>query len=123
MSNHSAWVGDIGLMYSRLRDKCPYEESSPDPSGDVRITHIHYNGAGRQEPDEYVQIENFDRKLVQRGDWTLRDKANHVYIFPTFTMKPGKVCRVYTSEIHTEWCGFSYGSGGAIWNNRGDCAN
>jgi len=37
-------------------------------------------------------------------------------------MQPGQVCRVYTNEYHPEWCGFSFGSGSAIWNNSGDCA-
>ena len=29
-------------------------------------------------------------------------------------------CRVYTNEHHPESCGFSFGSGSAIWNNKGD---
>ena len=38
-------------------------------------------------------------------------------------IQPGQECRIYTNEFHPEWCGFSYGSGSAIWNNTGDCAN
>ena len=100
----------------------PTEKPSPAPSGDVRITLIYFDGFGSQEPDEYVQIENFDAKPIQLEGWTVRDLANHVFIFPSFVMESGKVCRVYTNEIHSEWCGFSYGSGSAIWNNGGDCA-
>jgi beta-N-acetylhexosaminidase len=43
--------------------------------------------------------------------------------FPSHVMEPGQTCRVYTNEYHPEWCGFSYGSGSAIWNNSGDCAD
>jgi hypothetical protein len=53
----------------------------------------------------------------------LRDEANHVFTFPNYLMEPGQVCRVYTNEYHPEWCGFSYGSGSAIWSNSGDCAD
>ena len=81
-----------------------------------------YNGAGASEPDEYVQIENFDSRPIQLDGWTLRDQANHVFTFPQFVMQTGQVCRIYTNEIHSNWCGFSYGSSSAIWNNGGDCA-
>ena len=30
---------------------------------------------------------------------------------------------VNINHVHPEWCGFSYGSGSAIWNNGGDCAD
>jgi hypothetical protein len=77
---------------------------------------------GRQEPDEYVEIRNDDARAIQLSRWTLRDEANHVFTFPGFVTQPGQVCRVYTNEYHPEWCGFSYGSGSAIWNNSGNCA-
>lgn len=115
----------------------PSPESSPTPiqtptptatlpsssTGNVIITKIFYDGVlGRQEPDEYVEIRNDDTKSIQFQNWTLRDSANHVYTFPNFIMQPDQVCRVYTNQNHPEWCGFSYGSGSAIWNNSGDCA-
>jgi hypothetical protein len=46
-----------------------------------------------------------------------------VFTFPSHVMGPGEVCRIYTNEDHPEWCGFNYGSGSAIWNNGGDCAD
>jgi len=45
-----------------------------------------------------------------------------VFTFPNFSIQPNQTCRVYTNESHPEWCGFSYGSGSAIWNNTGDTA-
>lgn len=93
-----------------------------ETTGNVQITAIFYDGAGSSEPDEYVEFRNADSQAIQLNGWTLRDDAQHVYTFPSFVMQPGQVCRVYTNEVHPEWCGFSYGSGSAIWNNTGDCA-
>lgn len=94
----------------------------PVNTGNVVLTYIFYNGAGSQEPDEYVEIRNDDTHSVLLDGWTLRDAANHVFTFPNHAMPPGQVCRVYTNQNHPEWCGFNYGSSSAIWNNSGDTA-
>ncbi len=108
----------------------PTQSPSPTPStpsspARVSITTIFYNGnKGSQEPDEYVEIRNDDTQSIQLQGWTLRDNAAEpkVFTFPNFLMQPGQVCRVYTNEIHPEFCGFSFGNSAAIWNNNGDCA-
>jgi hypothetical protein len=95
----------------------------PVTTGLLDITSIFYDGVnGSTESDEYVQIVNTDTRSIQLLNWTLRDNQSHIFYFPNFVMTPGQVCRVYTNEYHPEWCGFSYGSGVAIWNNTGDCA-
>jgi myo-inositol catabolism protein IolC len=38
-------------------------------------------------------------------------------------MQPGQICRVYTNELHPEWCGLSWGRTSAQWDNAGDRAN
>ena len=87
------------------------------------IRDIFYDGVvGTSEPDEYVEIRNDDNIPIQLNNWTLSDAASHIFTFPSFIMDPGKVCRIYTNEYHPDWCGFSYGSGSAIWNNTGDTA-
>ncbi len=109
------------LQHKRPRQL--HTNASPQSSaGNIVITYIFYNGAGSTEPDEYVEIRNDDTKSIQLQNWTLRDIANHNFTFPSFVMMPGKICRIYTNEFHPEWCGFSYGSSSAIWNNTGDCA-
>lgn len=96
---------------------------TPNPSiGSVDITSIYYNGSGSSEPDEYVVIKNIDTHNIQLQGWTLRDNANHIYTFPSFSMVPQQICRIYTNQSHPEYCGFNYGSSSAIWNNTGDCA-
>ena len=45
------------------------------------------------------------------------------FVFPDFELQPGQQCRVYTNEYHPEYCGFSFGSGKALWNNGGDCGH
>ena len=101
----------------------PQPTQEPGPAGNVQITYIFYDGVVyRTESDEYVEIKNLDISPVQLSGWTLRDDANHVYTFPSFSMQSNRVCRVYTNEYHPDSCGFSYGSGSAIWNNTGDCA-
>ena len=95
----------------------------PGTSGNVQITNIFYDGiVSSSEPDEYVEIKNIDKVSIQLLNWTLRDIANHVFTFPNFVIQPNQTCRVYTNQNHPEWCGFSYGSGSAIWNNTGDTA-
>ena len=45
--------------------------------------------------------------------------SGQVFHFPQgFVMQPGQVCRVYTDEVHPEWCGLSFGYGkSGVWNN------
>lgn len=92
-------------------------------SGNIQITTIFFNGVvSSYEPDENVEIKNFDTRSIQVESWTLRDIAEHVYIFPNFVMAPNQTCRIYTNQNHPEFCSFNYESGQAIWNNTGDTA-
>ena len=99
------------------------QTATPGPTGAVVISHVFYDGVvSSQEPDEYVEIRNDDDQPVQLEGWTLRDEAEHIFTFPSHILQAGQVCRVYTNETHAEWCGFSYASASAIWNNSGDTA-
>jgi phosphatidylserine/phosphatidylglycerophosphate/cardiolipin synthase-like enzyme len=100
----------------------PTPGPTPAPNGNVVIFNIHFDGAGSVEPDEHVDLRNDDTVPIQLSGWTLTDAAAHTFTFPSYTLQPGEVCRVYTDEVHPEWCGFNYASSTAIWNNGGDCA-
>ena len=102
----------------------PTATSEPVSTGDIRITKIFFDGDVFQvESDEYVEIRNEDNKPIKLKGWSLEDEGpNHTYTFPAYTMAPGESCRIYTDEVHPDWCGLNWGHGQAIWNNGGDTA-
>lgn len=103
----------------------PTETPPPIPSatvsaGSLRLGELYYDGqVPNVESDEYMEIVN-DGPPTNLNGWSLRDDDGNVYAFPDFEMATGQQCRVYTNEVHPEHCGFSFGSGGAIWGNSGD---
>ncbi len=105
----------------------PGGTSTPTPTGvppaNVQITSVRFDGAVVQvESDEYVVITNRGGTAVNLAGWRLNaGDAGQDFVFPSFDLQPGQSCRVYTNEVHPEACGFSFGSGQAIWNNGGDC--
>ena len=101
---------------------------NPPPAtgtGQVVISSIFYDGiVKRVESDEYAEITNIGSAPVDLGGWRLNaDDPGQDFIFPAFVLQPGQSCRVYTNEIHSEFCGFSFGSGKAIWSNKGECGH
>jgi len=91
-------------------------------TGLVDITTIFYDGmVSSKEPDEYVEIRNPEAYSIDLLNWTLRDQDNHVFTFPSYRMASGQVCRIYTNELHLEWCGLNWKSGSPIWDNGGEC--
>ncbi|MBE0696891.1 MAG: lamin tail domain-containing protein, partial [Anaerolineaceae bacterium] len=88
----------------------------------ISIQSIFYDGAGSQEPDEYVELKNLDNHPTNLQSWTLADTAGHTFTFPSFSIQANQVCRVYTNQDHPESCGLNYHSNLPIWNNTGDCA-
>jgi len=100
----------------------PEPTPSPTPSTetDVKITKIFYDGlVPRTESDEYVEITNLGSGPVDLKGWVIKDVSEGYpsFTFPSYVLQPGKSVRVYTNEIHSEYGGFSFGSGKAVWNN------
>lgn len=93
--------------------------------GQVQITSIWFNGAiNPREPDEYAVITNAGSTPVNLRGWRLNaDDAGQDFIFPDWRLGPGESCRVYTNQVHPETCGFSFGSDGAVWANKGECGH
>jgi hypothetical protein len=98
----------------------------------VEISSIYYKGTvfppdpskgfcyERVEPDEYVVIKNLGSCYVDMTGWQLKNisKPSPVFKFPTFTIYPGEIIRVYTDEYHPETGGFTFYYGyGDIWSN------
>jgi len=93
------------------------------PAGQVVISYVYYDGqVPYVESDEYAEIKNTGGAAVNLQGWKLNagDRGQDFH-FPSFELQPGQACRVYTNKYYPEYCGFSFGSGRAIWNNKGDC--
>ncbi len=99
--------------------------TTPPPADNVQITDIFYDGVvPRVESDEYAEITNLGGQTANLSGWRLNaGDPGQDFWFPSFNLAPGQSCRVYTNENHPEHCGFSFGSGKALWNNGGDCGS
>jgi endonuclease YncB( thermonuclease family) len=99
--------------------------SLPAAPGEVKITYVYYDGVvPRVESDEYAVVKNTGGTAVNLAGWRLNAGAEgQDFWFPSFELGPGQECRVYTNESHPESGGFSFGSGKALWNNKGDCGH
>ena len=104
----------------------PAPSENPEPSPpesqqnvNVQITDIFYDGlVPSVESDEYVEITNLGALQVDLAGWVLKDiSGNPSFTFPSYILQPGKQLRVYTNEVHSEYGGFTFGYGKAIWNN------
>jgi beta-lactamase superfamily II metal-dependent hydrolase len=95
-------------------------EEETGSGSNVQITYIFYDGAFYQtESDEYVEITNLGTTSQDLEGWVLIDISEGYpsFTFPSYVLAPGAKIRVYTNEIHSEWGGFSFGYGKAVWNN------
>ena len=110
-----------------------WAQAAPTPAAGhdlVQITGLRRDGAlNPNEPDEYVEITNQGTVAQDLTGWRLDSErgaaSGQVFHFPAgFVMQPGQVCRVYTDELHPEWCGlsFEYRKSGVWSNNEPDAA-
>lgn len=94
------------------------------------MTDVRYDGkVPKTEADEYVTIANTSKTAapVDVSGYYLyvatSGTQGATFTFPKgSTVKPGQSVRVYTNEIHKETGGYSFGSGKALWNNKGGLA-
>ncbi|MDQ2912285.1 MAG: S8 family serine peptidase [Chloroflexota bacterium] len=94
-------------------------------TANVVLTDVFFNGkASAAEPDEYVELQNQGTLPQDMNGWRIASvRGAQTYFFSGLTMQPGQICRLYTNEVHPEWCGLSWAKAGAQWNNAGDRAN
>lgn len=116
--------GQTSYLTARFNLLPPTPTPIPPPArtGNVVISYVRADGVvPRVESDEYAVITNRDFMPINLQGWRLNagDQGQN-FRFPDYVLAPGQSCRVYTNESHPETCGFSFGSGRAIWNNRGD---
>lgn len=88
------------------------------PAGpDVPVTTARLNG-------EWVLLTNTTSRPVSLTSWTLRDRANHVYRFPVFTLRAHASVRVHTgtgrnTATDVYWGHRPPASTSYVWNNTG----
>ena len=90
----------------------------------VVIADIFYDGnEPRFEGDEYAVITNQGTAAVNMKGWRLNaGDPGQDFNFPDFVLGAGESCRVYTNQVNGDSCGGrGFGSGQAVWNNKGDC--
>ena len=98
------------------------------PTNPVSISSINYDGkVPTTEADEYVVVTNPSKDEVDVSGLCVSvattGTQGPTFTFPRGTfLKPGQSVRIYTNEIHKETGGYSFGSGKAIWNNKGGVA-
>ncbi|WP_062350939.1 lamin tail domain-containing protein [Herbidospora yilanensis] len=101
----------------------------------VQITKIFYdspgspdNGANSSVNGEWIQLRNFSKKAVSLKGWTVRDesrRADHVYTFAAFTLRPGKTVTLRTGKgkdtaTTRYWQRGGQGTFTYIWNQTSD---
>ncbi|MGH3729888.1 MAG: lamin tail domain-containing protein [Micromonosporaceae bacterium] len=71
---------------------------------------------------EYITLKNVTSGAAVLTGWTIRDRANHVYKFGTYTLGAGRYVTIHTGKgtnttSHRYWNRSWY-----VWNNTGDKA-
>ena len=121
------WGGDasgtgtsVTITMNSNKNITAYFKQLTSVVSNVQITYIFYDGlVPRVESDEYVEITNLGSEPQDLAGWVLKDISEGYpsFTFPSYILAPGAKIRVYTNEIHSEWGGFSFGYGKAVWNN------
>ena len=121
------WSGDVSgtsptivIPMDSDKDITAYFEQETDVGSNIQIAYIFYDGVVyRTESDEYVEITNLGDTSQDLEGWVLMDISEGYpsFTFPSYVLASGARIRVYTNEIHSEWGGFSFGYGKAVWHN------
>jgi hypothetical protein len=94
----------------------------------IQIHEIWYNSPG---PDtgsnsslnhEWVQLHNTSGSYISLTKWTLRDKAGHVFVFGSYTIKPHGYVKIHTGHGGSTQTDRYWNRSWYIWNNTGDTA-
>jgi hypothetical protein len=105
--------------------------ASAAPVPAVYIHVIQYSPPGSDLPattakldGEWVLLTNTTGKSVSLTHWTLRDKANHIYVFPAFALKAHKSVEIHTGTGKNNAANLYWGhkppkSTSYVWNNSG----
>ena len=90
----------------------------------VQIVHIFYDGTlDPYEPDEYIEIKNFESTAVDLTDWWIFAESDaQFFFFPEFSLPAGQSCRIYSNQVQADSCiDDSFRSYLEVWSNVADC--
>ncbi|OFE18015.1 hypothetical protein BA895_12760 [Humibacillus sp. DSM 29435] len=94
----------------------------------VKISYVYFDSPGSDKGSntslnaEYVRITNTTGTARNLKGFTLRDRSNHVYTFPTFTLKARATVTVHSGKGTATSAHRYYNTSGYVWNNTGDTA-
>jgi micrococcal nuclease len=92
----------------------------------LKIVHIEADapGSDRENPNgEWIEIANQGDGPVSMLGYTLKDEANHIYIFANFTLQSGAAVRLYSGQGQNSETELYWGLvGESVWNNDSDAA-
>ena len=102
-------------------------EAASSTSG-AAITAIYFDSPGSDTGRntslvaEWVLIRNTTRTTKTLTHWTLRDRSNHIFTFPTFTLRAGASVKVHSGKGTKSAANLYYNKTWYVWNNTGDTA-
>jgi len=91
----------------------------------LKIININYDAEGNDNEnlnDEWVEIKNVEIIPVNMKDFTLKDKANHIFTFPEFILNSNATVKIYSGCGENNFTSLYWCSFGTIWNNDTDTA-
>ncbi|MEP7060629.1 MAG: lamin tail domain-containing protein [Actinomycetota bacterium] len=103
-------------------------------AGPVKITAAYYDPVNNgPEPNtnawrnkEYIVIRNSGNRSMKMANWVLHDKARsgvtHKFVFPGFTLRPGKSVRVHTGSGSNTSTDLYWGETVYVWGDDSDTA-
>ena len=107
--------------------------ADPDADSDraakpIRISRVGYDQSGPRTGSnahlnrEWVAIRSFGQRTRQLKGWTLRDRAGHVYRFPSFELRPNTTVKVHTGDGRRTRHDLYWRTEYYVWNGSGDVA-
>jgi hypothetical protein len=86
-----------------------------DPPGDDTGSNTSLNG-------EWVKVANTSANRASLTNWTLKDAAGHLFVFPTVHLDAHHDLKIHTGSGRDTATDLYWGSTDYIWNNTGDTA-
>lgn len=94
----------------------------------VKVSYVQFDSPGADRGGntslngEYVRITNTTGTTRSLTGWTLRDRSNHVYTFPSFSLKARATVTVYTGKGTASSTRRYFNQTWYVWNNTNDTA-